>query len=92
MEPYRPSNGTEGEFFMAEFCDRCAKLGDEKRGWCKIQGATFMFDVNEPGYPAEWVRDADGTWPGNPRCTAFERIVPEGQAQIDDSRQLGLFA
>jgi hypothetical protein len=23
MEPYRPANGTEGEIFDAEFCDRC---------------------------------------------------------------------
>jgi hypothetical protein len=67
--PYRPSNGTEGDCFMAKFCERCHK---QKR--CTIMGRTMAFDVTDPQYPKEWIRDeAD-----NGICTAF---VPRGTVQ-----------
>ena len=65
--PYRPSNGTEGDCFMAQFCERCQK---QKR--CTIMARTMAFDVTEPQYPREWIRDDAN---GNGICTAF---VPQG--------------
>jgi hypothetical protein len=65
VEKYRPSNGTEGECFMAEWCDRCAK--DAKPLSCSIITDTMAYDVDDAEYPSEWV------WDGKtPRCTAFE--------------------
>lgn len=63
-KPYRPSNGSEGEFFMAQFCEHCARDGEDSP--CFILGAAFAFNIGEEGYPAEWVQDEQGT-----RCTAF---------------------
>lgn len=72
-EPYRPSNGTEADFFMEKFCNRCAR----EEHICEILSRTFWLPETDPDYPTEWVRDV-GPWPGNPRCTAFvERQFPE---------------
>lgn len=72
-EKYRPSNGTEGDAFIARFCERCAYGNAEELEPCMIVGATMAFDVDDPAYPPEWIRDAAG-----PRCTAFR---PMGEAQ-----------
>lgn len=76
-KPYRPSNGTEGMCFMGEWCDCCAR--DEKfretqdgADSCPIAAATFVYAVDDPKYPKEWVYDAKG----HPICTAW---VIEGQ-------------
>jgi len=71
--PYRPSNGTEGVYFMADFCDKCAN--DTEESPCSIIGASMAFDVDDPQYPKEWIQDEAG--PGefpikNPRCTNFK--------------------
>ena len=71
--PYRPPNGTSGEFFCAQFCYRCQlfqKSGVSEDG-CKIFFHTLIYDVDEDGYPEEWIQDDDGK---NERCTAFEPI------------------
>lgn len=72
-EPYRPSNGTEGEFFQEKFCQRCVKdraCNKPNPDWsegCKILAATFANDIDDPDYPKEWIEDDEGA-----RCTAFE--------------------
>lgn len=66
---YRPSTGTEGADFICAWCQRCARDADED---CDILARTFALEVDAPGYPSEWVIDADG-----PRCTAF---VPDHEA------------
>lgn len=76
LYPYRPSNGTEGEMFMERFCYRCATdedYQDEVPGakGCLIILMTMCKDVDEIGYPPEWVSD-DAVGLVNPRCTAFE--------------------
>lgn len=83
---YRPSNGTEGEAFQSQWCDRCAKQAD-----CEIVAKTMMYSVDEPEYPEEWRRDDEG-WPGNPRCEAFEKQIPPdpdglngGRAELADN-------
>ena len=68
--PYRPSNGSEGDWFQASFCDRCRK---QKR--CTIVGRTMAFDVTDPQYPKQWIRDDAG----DATCTAF---VPLGTAHF----------
>lgn len=76
-EKYRPSNGTEGECFIAAWCDRCEheRLHRETEGnadGCSILTRTMVYEVDEAKYPVEWIIDAEG-----PKCTAF---VPSGEA------------
>lgn len=71
---YMPSNGTEGEFFMAAWCEECARdkamngtahrEGREEtdEDWCEILGRSFR----EDSIP-EWVYGEDG----QPKCTQF---------------------
>lgn len=69
--PYRPSNGTEGEIFMAVWCERCA-LDDPDGDGCKIQARTLAFSIDHPEYPGEW----NFTNAGTPQCTAFAVETP----------------
>ena len=75
QKKYRPSNGTEGEMFMAEFCHRCVRdaafRNDEKGAkGCEIIVKAMCFDVDDPQYPEEWTYD----WNGEPTCTGFQEI------------------
>lgn len=82
-EPYRPSNGTEGDLFREDWCDRCKRdqafqqSGGQEPG-CPIVADSMAFSVDDAKYPKEWRRRADATeWPGA-ECTAFEAIgTPE---------------
>jgi hypothetical protein len=74
-KPYRPSNGTEGAIFMAEFCDRCKRepawddKGNPQGEPCPILSAAMAHypgDTDHPS-PAEWIQEGDEA-----RCTAFE--------------------
>jgi hypothetical protein len=72
---YRPSNGTEGDFFFDRFCFHCERDrkfqegGDGSEG-CDILARTFALDEDDPNYPTEWVwADEDGDVV--PVCTAF---------------------
>lgn len=77
-KPYRPSNGTEGMSFISQWCGNCKRdrvangsveADDAKdEDLCQIVAATFAHDIDDPEYPVEWIRDADG----RPCCTAFE--------------------
>lgn len=76
---YRPSNGSEGEWFASKFCDQCEAeriYRDGEGDSCPIMGKSMAFDVEHPQYPAEWREDG----PLGPRCTAFR---PEGTASPD---------
>jgi hypothetical protein len=90
--PYRPPNGTEGEFFEARFCDLCERDADAREGEagpgpkvCAIHTAAFGLYPDQPGYPAEWVvdKDDDGMC-ATARCTAF---VPDGKAFAEEARR-----
>lgn len=82
-EPYRPSTGTEGADFQEQWCCRCRRdqafqetfdspYGPEEG--CPIVADTFVYEIDDPKYPKEWIYDADG----RPICTAFEHIdAPE---------------
>lgn len=79
-EPYRPCNGSEGEFFMSMWCEECARDKEmngtvyregreaDESDWCEILGRSFRDDEPLP----EWVIGDDG----QPKCTAF---VPLGK-------------
>lgn len=67
-EKYRPSNGTEGAGFICAWCEACERDIHED---CPILAATFLYDVDDANYPAEWIEDESG-----PRCTAF---IPLGE-------------
>lgn len=74
---YRPSNGTEGECFIADWCGQCERDHGMMKGLpleecddnqiCDIIGRTFAHDVTDAEYPREWTYDKDGA----PCCTAF---------------------
>ena len=71
--PYRPSNGTEGAYFMARFCERCQRDDAFQKGVgdsCPIAASTMAFGIDHPDYPKEWIADDD--LGHNARCTAFE--------------------
>jgi hypothetical protein len=87
VEPYRPSNGTEGAAFTEAFCANCIKDHAVNRGgtdpdWeegCPILAATYAFNVTDPRYPKEWIQVDDG-----PMCTAY--VPDEGQDPNAPSR------
>lgn len=81
--PYRPSNGSEGDWFMSKWCRRCVK--DSAAMPCGIIARSMALDIGEKGYPREWVEDGDG-----PRCTAFSDRKPEPPNIIRDKRQIGM--
>lgn len=76
---YMPSNGTEGEFFMAAWCEECARdkamngtvhregRNETDDDWCEILGRSFREDAIP-----EWIYGEDG----QPKCTQF---VPMGE-------------
>lgn len=74
-KPYRPSSGTEGAAFDDAWCAHCARdaayreAGDDGDPAiaCQILSNTFVYDMNDPAYPKEWVYGKDG----RPCCTAF---------------------
>jgi hypothetical protein len=65
---YRPSNGSEGEGFMDDFCNQCIhdNPDPESSNKCEILTATMCFYPSDKEYPMEWIKTADG-----PKCTKF---------------------
>ena len=80
-EPYRPSNGSSGDWFESQFCNRCEKdrkyreymekneVGPQPES-CGILGAALTFETEHEYYPKEWIEDENG-----PKCTAFEHEI-----------------
>jgi len=72
-KPYRPSNGTEGEMFMEDFCYQCAHDEEFQRtgnNGCEVLANAMIFNINGEKYPKEWIRDNKGY----PTCTKFEQL------------------
>lgn len=79
---YRPSNGTEGMDFMAQWCDKC-QLDDGEKLFCEILSASMCYEMNEPDYPSEWIYKE-----GQPCCTAFvskENAAPQTKTTYEGS-------
>ena len=69
-EPYRPSNGSEGEDFALKWCAYCERDRDYRENG-KGRGCPILAQrlFQETG-PKEWIYGACGC----PRCTAFVRV------------------
>lgn len=72
---YRPSNGSEGDWFCDKFCMNCIHGKYEHTGNidddpCEILSNSLIHDITEPGYPKEWIYDLNG----KPTCTSFEKF------------------
>lgn len=84
-KPYRPSNGTEGEVFMAHWCETCRhyaevafaeSLGVNPRDCANdIIFKAMCHEPGEPEYPTQWQYGEDG----QPRCTAHEPAPPQAR-------------
>lgn len=82
---YRPSNGTEGDMFMARWCFRCERerrvmegIDDPSEG-CEILARTLAVPSEDhPDFPTEWTYQPEsGHLPlYTARCSAW---VPEGE-------------
>lgn len=97
-EPYRPSNGTEGEIFIDHFCCNCARDvlgvgGDPETGiQCPILAASFAYSITDPEYPKEWVRDVVSQWGDiggdGARCTAFVECGKDIPYRCDKTKDM----
>jgi hypothetical protein len=74
-KPYRPSNDTEGEIFIARWCNRCVKSDPDPNTEidCDILSRSFWYNINDPEYPKEWVIDDADDVREIGYCTAFVR-------------------
>lgn len=74
---YRPSNGSEGEWFMSKFCYRCVHDDYDNEVYCEILTNSMAYNTREEGYPLEyWVYFND-----EPTCMNFR----ERGSDNDDS-------
>lgn len=74
-KPYRPWSGTAGDIFQDAFCVRCKHDNFNEgtgEGGCPIIVAAMCFEINDPRYPKEWVKDDDDKHDETARCTKFE--------------------
>lgn len=96
---YQPCNGTEGDFFISQWCGNCARDKSLREGEhieychddeiCNIVTNTMALDVSDPRYPSEWQYGKDG----QPCCTAF---IPAGEPIpkpiVKDEHTIDMFA
>ena len=80
---YRPSSGSESDWFMSRWCELCVK--DRPSKPCSIIGRTMALAIDDRKYPPQWVEDDDG-----PRCTAFADHEAPKPTIIKDKRQIGM--
>ncbi|WP_299378473.1 hypothetical protein [uncultured Kiloniella sp.] len=67
-KPYRPSNGTEGDFFIDAWCVNCYRFDEEDGPFnCPIYERMMCHQIGEEGYPQELVWGETG----QPLCQAF---------------------
>lgn len=99
MKPYRPSNGTEGDGFMASHCFQCLhdNPDPDQNPKCDILTASMCYGLNDPEYPKQWVYKD-----GKPTCLSFVKWDwdngdpndpdnPNKLPDPPDPRQLNLF-
>ena len=80
---YKPSNGTEGDLFISEWCNLCAHYKDDNDDYCEILGLTFSLNIHHIDYPKEWIYDENE----QPCCTNYlhntEKPKPRCSKTID---------
>lgn len=82
---YRPSNGTEGECFQGQWCERCTKDDADNEVYCDILTRTAAFGIEDPEYPKEWTYGDDG----QPICTAFDGKVVNAEFEESEPVPVG---
>lgn len=99
-ELYRPSNGTEGDAFLAAWCCRCGRDKAMREGCgidecddgerCDIIADTMIFNIDDPEYPRAWCYGPDG----QPMCAAFVEPgtpIPPTAEELEAAGQQRLF-
>lgn len=83
-QPYRPSNGTEGDIFQSYFCDKCRKwpINPDAKTQCGIFLKMLIKNVGEKGYPKQIRYAPDGS---GPECTSFRQ---RGMTRIEKAAAL----
>lgn len=69
---YRPSNGTEGDGFMENFCYQCIHDNPDynaRSPRCEIMTLTMCLGVDDNDYPSEWQYDEND----RPTCTKWKK-------------------
>lgn len=69
---YRPSNGSEGDWFCSTYCYNCIRgkyehTGDTRDNPCDIISSSMCFDTKDDEYPKEWIYNESN----EPTCTSF---------------------
>lgn len=96
-EPYRPCNGSEGEYFHSMWCEECAHdkvmngsatvedADADPSLYCEILNRSFRSDEPLP----EWVHGDDG----QPKCTQFMRYVEDAPPSevVRDDKTIDMF-
>lgn len=80
MKKYRPSNGSEGDWFIHTYCYNCIHENPAIRRSCGILTRTFIHNTNEPEYPKEWIYDEHN----EPKCTAHVKWDWDNDGDPDD--------
>lgn len=93
---YQPSNGSAGDGFREEWCDRCIKERPIREDYenavneglgCRILLDTMAFNIGDAQYPKEWTYAPDDV----PKCTAFELDTGSQTQQPRCDRTLEMF-
>jgi len=73
-QQYTPSNGTEGEVFLDEWCRNCARDKSMREGApledCDDNERCDIIAASYRGEAKEWVYGSDG----QPKCTAYHAL------------------
>ncbi|MBL4598563.1 MAG: hypothetical protein JKX93_06290 [Rhizobiaceae bacterium] len=77
-KPYRPSNGTEGDSFIASWCSQCTRFNvSEPNEGCEIELRALNHSIGEQEYPVEWCY-----FDGIPVCTAYRHTADDLKTYI----------
>ena len=84
-DTYCPSNGTEGDYFMAKFCDRCihekfSHTQNHRDKQCDILSRSMIYDRKDKEFPKEWQYGEND----NPLCTAWVKWDWKNDGDPDD--------
>ena len=71
---YRPSNGSEGDWFINKYCNNCIHgkyehTGDIQDKPCDILSSSFCYGIEDEKYPKEWQYDENN----KPCCTNYSK-------------------
>jgi len=82
LQKYRPSNGSEGEWFESKFCMQCIHTNPDpdKKPQCKIWFRALVHYATDKEYPSEWTYDENN----KPVCTAWVKWDWDNDGDPDD--------